>query len=454
MSPVSRGRKKPTKLKGRRSRQLASPYAPVLADAEHLPDETSMLVAEVWASNLLGSIWSAAWADEDADPMDFMEDHVEALLEYLVADGTQVALAVLRALAAVGDDWMRDLAGEAADEVAKRGVREPIWHSSEEAHLAGAYSMKDPFGDIELVLLGFDRDGAHHTVLVLLAHIAGSYIEKILVTGSFEGGVDAITEALRGETSFSEATALSGAGVLALLDEPLVDLLDEGPVDGGPLNEIIDMNDIDGDPASGWALLRARLDTLPDGPFVADEVEGGDLPADGDDVRQAVTSFLSSVYAEALPDRELARLWAQMASDWALDSTGVAHRYGPLSLGFFLMAEVTQHVDVVGDDLALLPDIIRAWAHLTVDAGGLSAQAHHLWDEHLPALLEGFMSAYTHVDSVNHRAVCPATYGLRGYVAGASLRGSLERLYEAMPARMRRQLEAATDAAANLRVRG
>jgi hypothetical protein len=449
MSPVSRGRKKPAKPKSRRSRQ-ASPYAPILAEAEHLLHEKSMLVAEVWASNLLGSIWSAAWADEDADPSDFMVVHLNALLEHMVTEGTPVALAVLRALAAVGEEWMRELAGEAADAVARRGVPEPMWHSSEEAHLSGAYSMSDPFGDIELVLLGFDRNGEHHAVVVLLAHIAGSYIEKILVTGSFAGGVDAIAESLRGEASFSEATALSDAQVLARLDEPLVDLLDGGPPEGGPLDEIIDLDDMDGDAASGWALLHARLDTLPD---AADDVEGDDDPVEGDDDpvegdggRQAATSFLSSAYADALPDRELARLWAHMASDWALDSTGAAYRYGPLSLGFFLMAEVTQHVAIVEADLALLPDIIRAWAHFTVDAGGLAPRAHHLWDEHLPILLEGFAAAYVHVDSVTHRAGCSATYELRGYVAGASLQGSLERLYEAMPARMRGQLEAAASA--------
>src|SRR6266511_1243538 len=105
MSPVSRGRKKKAGqvVKNHRSRRPVSPYAPVLADAERLLDEKSMLVAEQWASHLLGSIWSTAWADDEVDPEDFLEVQVEALAEYMVAEGSPAALAVLRALAAVGE---------------------------------------------------------------------------------------------------------------------------------------------------------------------------------------------------------------------------------------------------------------------------------------------------------------------------------------------------------------
>jgi Plasmid pRiA4b ORF-3-like protein len=404
-----------------------------------LLDEKSMLVVEQWASHLLGSIWSAAWASEEADPEDFLEAQVEALVEHMVAEGGPAALSVLRALAVVGEDWVRELADEAGDVLAAGGVPEPVWRGGEDARLVSGYAMSDPFGEVELVVLGFDRDGAQHALLGLVAHVAGSHIAKIMVGEVDVGGIDAMVEELRGEAPFNDPVALTGAQARARLEGPLACLLDDGPQEDGPLDEMFD--GVDGDPALWWALLRARLDTLPDDLVTDDDLD------DGGDGGQTAAAFLASSYAGGLPDRELARVWAQMAGDWALDSTGAAHRYGPLSLGFFLMAEVGQHVVIDQADLALLPEIVRAWAHFTVEAGRLGPQVHQLWDEQLPVLLSGFAAAYADVESVTHRGDCPEAYDLREYETQAGAQGLLERLYEAMPATMRRQLEAATTTA-------
>jgi hypothetical protein len=438
MSPVSRGRKKKAGqvVKSRRNLRPVSPYAPVLADAERLLDEKSMLVAEQWASHLLGSIWSTAWADDEVDPEDFLEVQVEALAEYMVAEGSPAALVVLRALAAVGEDWVRELADEAGDALAGRGVPEPVWRCGEDARLATAHVMSDPFGEVELVVLGFDRDGAQHAVLVLIAHVAGSHLAKIMVGGVDAGGTDAMVEALRGDTPFADPVVLTGAQARARLEGPLGYLLDEGPQEDGPLDEMFD--GMDGDTAAGWALLRARMDTLPDDLLTDDDLDEAD-----DAGEHAATAFLESEYVEGLPDRELARLWARIAGDWAADSTGTAYRWGPISLGFFLMAEVSQHVAIDDADLALLPEVIRAWAHFTVEAGGLAPQVHQLWDENLPVLLSGFNAAYTDVESGTHRASCAEAYELREYESQTGPQGLLEQLYQTMPVAMRRQLEAA-----------
>ena len=443
MSPVSRNRKKKPGqvVKGRRSLRLASPYAPILTDAERLLDEKSMLVVEQWASHLWGTIWTLAWADEDVDPEDNLEVHVEALVEYMVAEGTPVALCVLRALATVGENWMRELAGQAGDVLAARGVPEPVWHRGEDAHLASAYAMSEPFGEVEPVVLGFDRDGTRHAVLVFIAHVGGSHIARIMVGNVDTVGVDAILAAFRDDAPFSGPVPLSGAQARARLEEPLGLLLDGGPQDGGPLDEIFD--GVDGDPAAGWALLRARLDPLPDDP---DLLAVDDLD-EGDDGEQIASAFLASEYAEGLPDRTLARLWGKMAGDWALDSTGAAHRFGPLSLNFFLMAEMSQHVIIDETDLALLPDIIRAWAHFTADAGGLEPQVHQLWDEHLPVLLSAFAAAYADIESVTHRAQCPEVFDLREYTTPTADQVLLERFYEVMPEEIRGQLKETSTAA-------
>ena len=423
MSPVSRGRKKKPgqAARSRRGRRSASPFDVVLADAKRLLDEKSILVAEQWAAHLLGLLWRVAWTDEDDAPEDLLETHIEALAEHMVAEGSPAALAALRALGTVGEDWTRELADEAGDVLSAGGVPEPVWRSGREARLANAYTMTDPFGEVELIALGFERDEGQHTVLVLLAHLAGSNIAKIAVGDADVGGVEDMVEELRAASPFTEPVALTGAQARARLEEPLEDLMDDGPRDGGLLDEIFD--GLDGDPAYGWALLRARLDTLPDDLLTDDDTD------EDDDGQQTVTAFLASNYVEGLPDRQMARLWARMASDWALDSAGTAHRYGPLSLSLFLTAEVSRHTTIDDADLTLLPEIIRAWAHFTAEANGLPSQAHQLWDEHLPTLLSGFADAYADAESVSHRRSCPQAYDLRAYGTQAAVHRLLERLH-------------------------
>jgi hypothetical protein len=421
MSPASRGRKKKPgqAARSRRGRRSASPYALILADAQRLLDEKSTLVAEQWAAHLLGLLWVAAWTGEQDDPQEVLETRIEALVEHMVADGGPAALRALRALAMVGEEWTRELASEAGDVLCACGVPEPVWRCGEEVRLAAAYALRDLFGEVEVVVLGFDRDGQRHVVLVVIAHVAGSRIGRIRVGEVDAGGVEGMVEALRAQTPFfGEAVALTGAQARARLEEPLEGLLCDGPQKGGPADEMF--HGVDGDAAFGWGLLRARLDTLPDDLLTDDDLD------ELDDVEQTVTAFLASAYVEGLPDRQLAQLWARMAGDWAVDSTGVAHRHGPFSLIVLLTGEVSRHVAIEDADLALLPEVIRAWAHFTVEAGGLAPQAHQLWDEHLPTVLSGFAAAYAEVESVTHRATCPQAYDLRAYGTPAAAHGLLE----------------------------
>ena len=413
-------KKKPGKVtKSRRARQLASPYAAILASAQQLLDKTSTLLAEQWAAHTLGLLWRAAWAGEEGDPEDLVETHIEALTEHIVAQGGPAALAALRAMAAVGEDWMRELADEAGDVLSDAGVPEPAWSGSQEARLASAYTMADP-------LLGFDRDEEQHAVLVLVAHLAGSHIARIRVGGVDAGGIEGVVEAVRAAGPFTEAVALTGAQARVRLEEPLEDLMVDGPQDDGLLDAMFE--GLDGDPACGWALLRARLDSLPDDLLSDDDTDEETDTDEDDDGQQTVTAFLASTYVEGLPDRRLARLWARIASDWALDSIGTAHRYGPVSLSLVLTDEVSRHAVIDDADLVLLPEIIRAWAHFTAEASGLGPQAHQRWDKHLPTLLSGFADAYADTESVSHRRSCLQAYDLRAYGTQAAVHRSLERL--------------------------
>jgi hypothetical protein len=94
----------------------------------------------------------------------------------------------------------------------------------------------------------------------------------------------------------------------------------------------------------------------------------------------------------------------------------------------FLTDEVSRHAVIDDADLALLPEIIRAWAHSTAEASGLGPQAHQRWDKHLPTLLSGFADAYANAESVSHRRSCPQAYDLPAYGTQAAMHRSLERL--------------------------
>jgi hypothetical protein len=418
MSPVSRVRKKKTgqAASARRGGRSASPYAPILSSAEELIDETSMLAAERWASELVGSLWIRAWTRAADEPDEFLEAVVEDVAEYLVAAGSRAALAALRALAAVGEPWLHELAGEAGDVLADRGVREPAWRSGAAALPAGAYCMTDPFGEGELVMLAFDRDGAQHVVLVAVSHLGGRHLIKIAFAemaaetsaGVAAGGLDAMVEEFRGDGAFTEVAALTGVQARARVEEPLSILLESGPDEGAALEET--HIDIESELAAGWPLLRARLDLLADEPAPSEDLAGPD------DTPETVAAFLASTYTENVADRELARRWAEVAGEWAWELRGSAHRYGPISLDFLLLGEVCQHV-VIDEADQSLPEIIKAWAHFTADAAALAPEVHQLWDERLPEILSDFADACTDTESVAHRESCPDAYRLREYPA-------------------------------------
>ncbi|WP_322747346.1 MULTISPECIES: plasmid pRiA4b ORF-3 family protein [unclassified Frankia] len=471
MSSANRARKKSGRtLAKSRNRSAPSPYAPVLDDAAELHREESILIVEAWASQLLGQIWVAGWADDAADgahdPNDFLQNEVEALIRHMAGQRTPAGLAVLRALALVGEDWTRELATEAGRKLAGRGVPEPAWVAhTDVAELTDALSMTDMFGDVEVITLGFRRADTEHAFVVFVDHASLAGIFKIMIGELADDGITGLVEMFGTQGSLAEPIPLPAAQARARLDEALDRMLDHGPPEveyerdapaaektGSDDDGDADSDD-EGDPAGGWALLRARLDLLPDDQLAdADDGDGDgagggldieliDDEADREEAERVAAAFLASDHAEALPDREAARIWARMAADWALDLGRPAQRYGPLSLGYFLITEVSQHIALGADDLALLPAVIRAWAHFTTDARELGSAAHEQWDEQLPDILDEFVASYREPDAADHRATCADVIDFRLYETETSSEAVFDRLYASAPAFVRRQLD-------------
>ncbi len=475
VSSANRARKKSGRtLTKSRNRSAPSPYGPILDDAAELHGQESVLIAEAWASALLGQIWVAGWAgyaaDDAHDPNDFLQNEVEALIRHMAGQPTPAGLAVLRALALVGEDWTRELATDAARGLARRGVPEPAWGAhtdvAEPAELTDVLSMTDMFGDVEVITLGFRRADTEHAVVVFVDHASLAGIFKIMIGELAADGISGLVETFGAQGSLAAPVPLEAAQVKTLLDDALDRMLDHGPPDveyqrDAPAAEKAGSDDDsgtddedEGDAARSWALLRARLDLLPDD-LLPDDLLADDLLADADEfdidliddeadraeAERVAAEFLASDHAQALPDREAARIWARMAADWALDLGRPVQRYGPLSLGYFLITEVSQHIALGADDLALLPAVIRAWAHFTADARELGSAAHQQWDEQLPEILDEFAASYREPDAADHRATCADVIDFRLYETETSSEAVFDRLYAAAPAFLRRQLD-------------
>jgi hypothetical protein len=414
MSPVSRGRrtKSGQTVKRRQIRRQESPYAAILREAAGLPAETSMFVAENWASSLVGVVWANAWTDESIDaPVDeIVEVYLGGLVEYLASDGSPAAVAALRALGSVGEDWVREPAAEAADRLVSSGAPEPAWWTTKEPRLTTAFVTADPFGEVEFIVSGFERDGVESVLAVVVFHIAGPRIMRI-ISGRPDGGVGAMIDQVRADGGLVEPVELTADDVRARLEEATELLLDEGPMPVTLLEDIMGdlVAELDGDPAVGWPLLRARLDTLP-------AVEVPDHVTDLEVIEDAAGAFLASGYADAVPDRVLAGRVALLAASWASDTAGAPYRIGPLSMAHLLLSEVAEHIVIADEDVAGFRATIEAWARFTVDVAGLDPKLVAHWEERFPRLWEDFAEAYADRDAVSHRMTCPDTQSLREYV--------------------------------------
>ncbi|HET9171228.1 MAG TPA: hypothetical protein VFN97_17445 [Actinospica sp.] len=400
MSPVSRTRK-PKRPHKHVQHAPASPYAKFLEEAKALLDpETEVVEAELWGSFALGALFETSWFGEDEsddeDPDDVFEEQYGELVEYLGKQKRRPeALAGLRALAMVGEDWTREEALRAADELAAAGVKEPGWlHRAEEVEPTSAFRAGDLFGDAGTINLGFRRGGEEHTVSCYVADRGGPVLERVLVV---PGGAAELAEGMRaneegeGKLYISELTPVQARTVLA---EALDRLLSEGPEDPEELLAIAEEAGLDPEelemtsPVGLWALLAARLELLPE-PAVLETAVGS-----AEDVRETVAAFLASKQAAGLSDPELAGALATVFADVAALSDRTAVGFGPISLGGYLLDEFAETIELTDDEAMLVPAVLTAWAEFTTERRGLGEEGLGLWREALPELSRAFTQVY------------------------------------------------------------
>ena len=407
MSPVSRSRK-PKRPHKTVQHTPASPYAKFLDEAKALLDpETEVVEAELWGSFALGALFETSWfgeeeADDDEDPDDVFEQQFGELVEYLGKQKRRPeALAALRALAMVGEDWTREEALAAADGLAEAGVKEPGWlRRAEELEPTSVFRAGDLFGDAGTINLGFKRGGEEHTVSCYVADRGGPVLERVLVV---PGGAAELAKGMRtaddeeGHLHISELTLVQARTLLA---EALDRLLSEGPDDPEELREIaeeagLDLEELEmTSPVGLWALLASRLDLLPE-PEVLDTAVGS-----AEDVRETVQAFLASKQAESLPEPELAGALTTVFADVAALSDRTAVGFGPISLGGYLLDEFAETIDLTRPEAAQVPAVLTAWAEFTNERRGLGEEGLALWREALPDLTRAFGEVYLDEDYI------------------------------------------------------
>lgn len=397
MSPKSRPRKKKPQQKtsGRRREEQRSPFAPLLASAAVLLEQTSPLSAELWASELYGSMWLGAWKLDPDEYFDVFEEEYERLVEGLGELKEPAALATLRALSQVGEKWSRLAAQTCADRLAAAGVPEPVWSKPAPVEFVSAGVVTDLLGDLDAVAVAFRRADYEYTMLFMIQATIG--VGEIQLFGTPEEGLEALLRDLvesTEDTFRDEITSLTAGQAWTRVWPALDEFLDEEPDDEAHA-ALLDHDDLE-HPIQSLALALTWMEPLePDTP---------ESPVDHSDrVPAVVEAFLASPHAASL-DPFAARKFASVAAQTAVTEGRSPDAYGPLSLASTLVGSFAAALRVTPEDMALFPELVRAWAYFTADHRGLPAElARARWDEALPDVLADFTDAYADRTVAVHR---------------------------------------------------
>ncbi|SDP82967.1 hypothetical protein [Lentzea jiangxiensis] len=372
MSPQSKSRKrKQGKAPGRRQEQQ-SPYGALLESAAALRSE-SWLLADAWASELYATLWLAG---SGHTPM----------VEALEAMDDPAALTALRALSGVGSAEHRAEAFEAAQAVAARGVAEPDWYvPGAVPDFRDAFLVTNLLGDVEVIAITQERAGVGETVLFMRQPVLGATAIELFSTP--DEGTVALLEDMIASTPDAfrdEITPLSATGVYDRVWPDVEQFWADGP-DEEAEEGLMGDEDVR-HPVQLIALADARVSAL-----VPSEYE---IPVIGPErTDEVVEAFLASQHGIA--DAEAARAFAGIVVSAAVEQNRDPVVYGPASLTAVLILNVAAKLHVSEEDLALLPELVRAWAYFTVEARDLPRdEARAAWDEELPTVFAEFSEAY------------------------------------------------------------
>ncbi|CRK59936.1 plasmid pRiA4b ORF-3 family protein [Alloactinosynnema sp. L-07] len=247
MSPVSRGRKRKDKAKGRGLSVVWS-GEPEACDCPECSGAGSGLDGIIAGGELLATADDPIEAEMYAAGMlavDAGADYVDALVDGLVPDlerrpGASSA-ALLAALGACADERLAVAASAAADRLILAGAPRPAWLDAlrEPVTVAECLRLAHPSGDATVLAATFVRAGASHALIVTIDEInCGEVSELILAPGEdmrralaamAEEAAAAVERIAPAEFRWSVEVAMAARVVHELADGPRPELDDDGP---------------------------------------------------------------------------------------------------------------------------------------------------------------------------------------------------------------------------------
>jgi hypothetical protein len=281
-------------------------------------------------------------------------------LEHLGGSG---ALAVLRALATVGDESYASLARRAADRLAGAGVPEPPWSEGlgQARPVAGMLMCDDDgFDDGVSVMVEFAVPGVEsHTLVVYIDHNMGGLVKDAFIAGPLQSVREELERsapdkdrlALR-ELDLAEARARV-KDALEILDHTF-----EPPVDE--------------DVRQLRALMCARIKTLPEGGAGQDE----EPEVTPEERERLLADFLDSPEGRRWRGDEDARDVVELAIDFGADyNHGGPLRWSPVVVEIFMTDWLARKVTREPRFFEGVPDVLRDWVKFAGQRRGVPAAA-------------------------------------------------------------------------------
>jgi Domain of unknown function (DUF1841) len=358
VSPKSRGRKgKRGRAPSRNTDTGGLPiklFAELFRGAEELTKVDDPLDAELVASDLVG-----IWWDQRANGEDVEQLLGEGLIDYATKRADAQALALLRALQVLGTSRQRLKAATAAEELAARGVREPVWAERIGDVSAGeCWVFRDVYGDQESLFCTFAYADRPHGISVLVDHNLGGIAKDVYCT-----------------LEVDEVIAQSRQGAA---QDPMTVFENLPPQRARAiLEDAFAATDVTLDPPVGEdfesirALALSRIRALP-APDDAEEQSDYD-----DEARAAIAAeFLASAAARDLLDREAAEVCASFIVDFGCDYDGGRPlRVSPAKTEQFLLGWLPEHVRLSPAERDAVPAVITAWVRWAAAKQGLPPEA-------------------------------------------------------------------------------
>jgi hypothetical protein len=316
----------------------------------------SPLAAEVWGSGLL-AVWDGLPAAAGEDPP--AGAFTDALIRRSQDLGTPEAMAVLATLAAVGPTRVATRARTAAAALEHAGIPAPVW-----AGLAGtavpteAWIGSDVYGDQEIVLVGFAYPGLPddpgHSICVLVDHTERGVAKDAYPAAPLDQTLARWREAEADGIQLRPASLPEVAARLA--DALMATDFASDPAAEDDGRSLVEMR----------ALLAARLAALPPAGSVGVE----ELDAEGRD--WLVAAFLGAPEAADLLSEPAAVTVCHSLIAYRCDyGDGDPLRWSPTLAGLCLLDHFPVRVCLDVPDVALVPDVLAAWA-------AFSARRRHL----------------------------------------------------------------------------